>query len=46
MKETILLIILTVLLIGINGTNKRIDRLIEISTPEYVNVLPKDVIKE
>ena len=46
MKETILIIILAVMIFSVNSVNKKIDKLIEVNTPEYLNVLPKDVIKE
>lgn len=46
MRETILIIILITLLWSVNSINKRIDRLIEVSTPEFVNVLPDEIIKE
>ena len=44
MKETILIVILITMLFSINSVNKRIDRLIEVSTPEYINVVPDKVI--
>lgn len=46
MKTAILIIILGVILISVSSINKRLDKLIEISTPEYINVIPDSVIKE
>ena len=46
MKIGIAIIILGVMIIGISSINKRLDKLIEISTPEYINLLPTEVIKE
>ena len=46
MKEVILLIILTILWQGINSISRKLDTIIELNTPEQINVIPEQIIIE
>ena len=46
MKELLLIIIAVLICLWFNTIEQKLDKLIEISTPEYVNVIPDEVITD
>ena len=45
-KELIVLCLVVILTIGIFKVSKKLDRLIELNTPEFVSVIPDNVLLE